>query len=216
MSERIAIVGAGPAGCALACFLVERGIECIVFDDEKKPSLLVGESLIPAAIPIIKRLGIESEVAAISTLKLGAAQRHGSGSPRVDFAFQKIGKGIPEYAYNIPRPQFDKIVRQRAETLGARFIQHKASVVAVEDGERELQLSDESLAAASDKSDVEDVADIFGVKIGCEILKIIPGRVSTEVDARLSFDKEATIAKARKLIDLYSQHGIDKDVTTQI
>ncbi len=70
---------------------------------------------------------------------------------------------------------------------------------------------DESLAAASDKNDVEDVADIFGVKIGCEILKIIPGRVSTEVDARLSFDKEATIAKAQKLIDLYAQHGIDKD-----
>ena len=70
---------------------------------------------------------------------------------------------------------------------------------------------DESLAAAADKNDVEDVADIFGVKIGCEILKIIPGRVSTEVDARLSFDKEATIAKARKLIDLYAQHGIDKD-----
>lgn len=70
---------------------------------------------------------------------------------------------------------------------------------------------DESLTSAADKSDVDDVIDIFGVKIGCEILKIIPGRVSTEVDARLSFDKEATIAKARKLIDLYAQHGIDKD-----
>lgn len=149
MSETIAIVGAGPAGCTLACFLVERGIECLVFDDEKKPSLLVGESLIPAAIPIIQRLGIEEEVAAISALKLGAALRHGSGSPRVDFAFQKIGKGIPEYAYNIPRPQFDKILRDRAETLGALFIKHKAIVVAtVDDDERELQLSDASLKAA--------------------------------------------------------------------
>ncbi|MCL4111472.1 UNVERIFIED_CONTAM: hypothetical protein GTU68_002256 [Idotea baltica] len=70
---------------------------------------------------------------------------------------------------------------------------------------------DESIASAADKSDVDDVSDIFGVKIGCEILKIIPGRVSTEVDARLSFDKEATIAKALKLIDLYAQHGVDKD-----
>jgi len=149
MSEKIAIIGAGPAGCALACFLVERGIECLVFDNEKKPSLLVGESLVPAAIPIIQRLGIEPEVAAISALKLGAALRHGSGSPRVDFAFQKIGKGIPEYAYNIPRPQFDKILRNRAETLGARFIKHKASVVAtIDDDERELELSDESLNAA--------------------------------------------------------------------
>ena len=70
---------------------------------------------------------------------------------------------------------------------------------------------DDSIAAATDKTDIDDVSDIFGVKIGCEILKIIPGRVSTEVDARLSFDKEATITKARKLIDLYAQHGIDKD-----
>lgn len=70
---------------------------------------------------------------------------------------------------------------------------------------------DESLAAAADKSDIDNVADIFGVKIGCEILQIIPGRVSTEVDARLSFDKDATITKARKFIDLYSQHGIYKD-----
>jgi len=70
---------------------------------------------------------------------------------------------------------------------------------------------DESLASAADKNNVDDVIDIFGVKIGCEILKIIPGRVSTEVDARLSFDKDATIAKARKLIALYSENGIDKD-----
>lgn len=70
---------------------------------------------------------------------------------------------------------------------------------------------DEALNAAADRNDSEDVADIFAVKIGCEILEIIPGRVSTEVDARLSFDTAATIAKARKLIDLYAQHGIDKD-----
>ncbi len=70
---------------------------------------------------------------------------------------------------------------------------------------------DESIASVADKTDIDDVSDIFGVKIGCEILKIIPGRVSTEVDARLSFDKDATITKAHKLIDLYAQHGIDKD-----
>lgn len=70
---------------------------------------------------------------------------------------------------------------------------------------------DESIITATDKSDVDDIADVFGVKIGCEILKIIPGRVSTEVDARLSFNKDASIAKARKLIDLYAQQGIAKD-----
>lgn len=68
---------------------------------------------------------------------------------------------------------------------------------------------DEALKAAN--GDVEGAVDRFGVHIGLEILKIIPGRVSTEVDARLSFDKEATIAKAHKIIGLYEEAGVDKD-----
>jgi transaldolase len=54
-------------------------------------------------------------------------------------------------------------------------------------------------------------ADKLAVLIGCEILSIIPGRISTEVDARLSFDTEATIAKAKKLIALYQEQGINKE-----
>lgn len=49
------------------------------------------------------------------------------------------------------------------------------------------------------------------MNFGKEILKIVPGRVSTEVDARLSFDKEATKAKAKQLIALYKAQGIHKD-----
>jgi transaldolase len=62
--------------------------------------------------------------------------------------------------------------------------------------------STKSLAAACDK---------ISVAIGCEILKIVPGKVSTEVDARLSFDTEASIAKAHHLIELYEAAGIGKD-----
>ena len=53
--------------------------------------------------------------------------------------------------------------------------------------------------------------DKLAVAFGREILKIVPGRVSTEVDARLSFDTEGTIAKAPQLIELYERHGIDRD-----
>jgi transaldolase len=49
------------------------------------------------------------------------------------------------------------------------------------------------------------------VSFGCEILKIVPGRVSTEVDAGLSFDTEATLAKAHRLIDLYKKAGIGRE-----
>ncbi len=57
---------------------------------------------------------------------------------------------------------------------------------------------------------IDDAADKLAVNIGVEILKYVPGRMSTEVDARLSFDKEASIDKAHKLIKLYNEAGIDK------
>jgi transaldolase len=61
------------------------------------------------------------------------------------------------------------------------------------------------------KGQLEACLDRLSVNFGKEILKIVPGRVSTEVDARLSFDTEATMAKARHLIDLYEKDGIDRN-----
>ena len=58
---------------------------------------------------------------------------------------------------------------------------------------------------------LSEVVDALLVRFGCEILSIIPGRVSTEVDARYSFDTEATLAKARQLIRLYEAQGIAKE-----
>jgi len=58
--------------------------------------------------------------------------------------------------------------------------------------------------------DVESTMDKLFVAFGCEILEHIPGRVSTEVDARLSFDTEASIAKARKLVDLYEEKNVER------
>ncbi|MCW1886394.1 transaldolase [Luteolibacter flavescens] len=58
---------------------------------------------------------------------------------------------------------------------------------------------------------VESILDRILILFGLEILKIVPGRVSTEVDARLSFDTEGTVAKAHQLIDAYAKEGISKD-----
>ncbi|MBT5293278.1 MAG: transaldolase, partial [Cellvibrionales bacterium] len=67
-------------------------------------------------------------------------------------------------------------------------------------------------AQSSDsQQQLSDAGDKFAVAIGQEILSIIPGRVSTEVDARLSFDTAATIEKAHRVIDLYEQSGISRD-----
>jgi len=63
----------------------------------------------------------------------------------------------------------------------------------------------------SKKEFITEAIDQVSVTFGKEILKIISGRVSTEVDARLSFDTQATVEKARKIINLYKEHGISKD-----
>jgi transaldolase len=63
----------------------------------------------------------------------------------------------------------------------------------------------------SGSAQIEDVIDHVLVAFGLEILKIVPGRVSTETDARLSFDTEGSIAKGRQLIALYEAAGISRD-----
>lgn len=60
---------------------------------------------------------------------------------------------------------------------------------------------------ASDAERLEAAMDKLSVNFGVEILKIVPGYVSTEVDARLSYDAEATVAKARNIISLYESAG---------
>jgi transaldolase len=74
----------------------------------------------------------------------------------------------------------------------------------------------EAIAYAKSKSSnkaqqVEDAADKLAVLVGLEILKHIPGRISTEVDARLSFNIDAMVKKGRKLIGLYDEAGVKKD-----
>ena len=79
-----------------------------------------------------------------------------------------------------------------------------------------VPLIDEAVAYAKAQSNDKaqqliDAEDKLAVNIGLEILKIVPGRISTEVDARLSYNTQATVEKARKLIALYNAAGISND-----
>ncbi len=81
---------------------------------------------------------------------------------------------------------------------------------------RYIHLIDEAVSFAKTKSSsfkeqLTYALDKVAVNFGTEILKIVPGRVSTEVDARLSFSKEQTIQKAKEIIGLYADSGIGKD-----
>ncbi len=72
-------------------------------------------------------------------------------------------------------------------------------------------LADRKNSGLTGAAQIEDTIDRLLVKFGCAILQIVPGRVSTETDARLSFDVEGSIKKARHLIELYEAQGIDRE-----
>ena len=72
-------------------------------------------------------------------------------------------------------------------------------------------LTDRKSSEVAKAAQVEDVMDHVLVAFGAQILQIVPGRVSTETDARLSFDTEGSIAKGRHLIGIYEQLGISRD-----
>jgi transaldolase len=72
-------------------------------------------------------------------------------------------------------------------------------------------LADRKKSGLSGHEQIEDICDHLLVQFGCDILGIVPGRVSTETDARLSFDVEGSIKKARRLIQLYEDRKIPRE-----
>ncbi len=72
-------------------------------------------------------------------------------------------------------------------------------------------LADRKKSGLSGAAQLEDICDHLLVQFGCDILEIVPGRVSTETDARLSFDVEGSIKKARQLIKLYERRKIPRE-----
>ena len=146
---RVAIVGAGPSGSALAILLKRDGADVTLFDDPRHPPLLVGESLVPAVVPILRRLGLEEQVASFSRVKPGASFVW-SSSDQVRVAFDRFAPAVFPYAYNIPRPRFDEALLAGAVASGVRHVPIRAQLRrhAANGAEAELTLSPETLAAA--------------------------------------------------------------------
>src|SRR5216117_29981 len=72
-------------------------------------------------------------------------------------------------------------------------------------------LADRKKSGLSGHEQIEDICDHLLVQFGCDILEIVPGRVSTETDARLSYDVEGSIKKARRLVQLYEERKIPRE-----
>jgi hypothetical protein len=144
--RRVAIVGGGPSGAALAAYLQRAGIGAAFFTRGKRPPIIVGESLVPAVIPFLQDLGIEDEVAAYSMYKPGATF---SFHPMAQMSFRfadRRGAKTP-YSYNVPRDRFDASIVAAAERAGAVRIDHSARVERDTDADR-IRFAPETLALA--------------------------------------------------------------------
>lgn len=128
MKKSIAIIGGGPAGCTAAILLQRKGHRVALFNDKAKTDLFVGESMIPAIIPILRELGVEEQVKEFSVYKPGATVWVKEGL----FAEAKFDAGmgqLPGYAYNTNRKKLDTLLFNTAVEAGVKVFELQAKLV---------------------------------------------------------------------------------------
>jgi flavin-dependent dehydrogenase len=119
----VAVVGAGPAGATVSALLARAGLDVVCFERERFPRFHVGESLLPAITPLFERVGLGPRLAAAGFLrKYGAAFFDEDESRQVILNFRP-GPMWAEYAYNVPRAEFDRLLLEHAVKEGARVVE---------------------------------------------------------------------------------------------
>jgi flavin-dependent dehydrogenase len=143
--KTVAILGAGPAASTLATLLARGGIRVALLHRPRATALLVGESLVPAIILILRRLGVEDEVRSYGKYKPGAIFNMNDWGD-FPFTFADFCGKMPDYAYNVPRIKFEATLLDCAKRAGACVVETEAKVERVA-GEDKVRLSAETLAA---------------------------------------------------------------------
>jgi len=114
----VLVIGGGPAGSTVAPMLVEKGYRVVMLEKARHPRFHIGESLLPANLPLFERMGIADEVKAIGMVKPGAefVSPHHEMSQSFEFA-DAWDKSMP-YAYQVKRDEFDTVLIRNAEKKG--------------------------------------------------------------------------------------------------
>ncbi|MBK9608232.1 MAG: tryptophan 7-halogenase [Betaproteobacteria bacterium] len=120
----VLVVGGGPAGSTISALLAEKGWKVTLLEKEHHPRFHIGESLLPLNLPILQRLGVLDQVAAIGMKKPGAdfsSNLEVSGHHRFDFSFA-LDKNHP-YAYEVRRSEFDNLLLRNSAAKGTQVLE---------------------------------------------------------------------------------------------
>lgn len=146
MNKNIAIIGAGPGASTLAILLARKGHKVAMFATSDQPPILVGESLVPMIVPMLKDLGVEQCVAEYSLLKPGACFTYQIDEV-FEFHFKDIPRPSPSYSYNVPRDQFNDTLLQAAINAGVKLVEQAVSLSVVKGGDKDKLCLDNTAAS---------------------------------------------------------------------
>ena len=120
----VLVIGAGPAGSTVAALLATRGHHVTLLEKDQHPRFHIGESLLPANLPLLDQLGVADEVRAIGMIKWGAEFISPWDGRQQEFRFADAWDKSMPYAYQVRRSQFDEILCRNAARSGAHVVQN--------------------------------------------------------------------------------------------
>ena len=119
----ILVIGGGPAGSTAAILLAERGHRVVVVEKARHPRFHIGESLLPANVPLLEKLGVADAVRAIGMEKWGAEFVSPWDGRRQEFQFANAWDKSQPLSYQVRRSEFDEILIRRAAERGAQVVE---------------------------------------------------------------------------------------------